>query len=191
MRVLALALLLLAAPAGAATIVIDFEAEAVGEYDDGFVSAVCGCVRFSEWQGGELRIRERASDKTLVVGEEGGTLLLEFLVPVISVRLEFGGDSESSLVESKPAVLVGLSGGEFASIDAEMPNRNNTIDQTLQIAVPPNLGPPIDQALFSFVQLGEHEPLSPIVGRLTLVTVPEAGGLGLLALFLAFGSRRR
>ena len=116
---------------------------------------------------------------------------MEFLVPVISVRLEFGGDSDSSLVESDPAVLVGLSGGEFASIDAEAPNRNNAIDQTLQIAVPPNLGPPIDQALFDFVQLGEHEPLSPIVGRITLVTVPEVGTLGLLALFLALGSRRR
>src|SRR5688572_23911691 len=142
MHALALALLLLAAPAGAATIVIDFAEESLGEHGDSFVSAECACVRFSTWSvggggsGNTLTVFNFNGNHTLAVGEQGGDLLLEFLVPVGSVRLEFGGDSPLESVESFPAVLVGLSGGEFASIDTVAPNRNRAIDQTLQIAVP-------------------------------------------------------
>ena len=51
-------------------------------------------------------------------------------------------------------------------------------------------GVPIASAFFAFVQHGEHEPVSPIVDRLTLF-VPEPGTLGLLALVLAAVATRR
>jgi hypothetical protein len=185
-------LLLAALPASAATIVLDFAEEPLGDRGDSFVSAECGCVRFSEWTGGELRIATVDGAPVLVVGEQGGTLLIDFLSPVVSARLEFGGDSSDPDVETRPAVFVGLSGGEFAGIASTVANRNGAIDQTLQIAAPPNLGPPIDQALFSFVQLGENMPESPLVGRLTIVTAPEpAAGLLLLPALAACARARR
>jgi hypothetical protein len=185
-RSIALALLLLTTPAHAGTIVIDFTGESLGSHGASFV-AECGCVRLSEWTGtGELIVFNFQGSRALSVGAEGGDLLLDFLVPVQAVRLEFGGDSST---DWKPAVLVGLSGGEFASIDTAAPNLNGAIDQTLQISVPPNLGPPMDQALFSFVQFGEHAPKSALVGRITLTT-PEPRLIALLAVLGVVAGRR-
>lgn len=181
MRSLAAVLLLLAAPASAATIVLDFTSPAPGFYDEIEYPE----VRLSEWRGGELAIVDNGSGPFLEVGEQGGSLLLEFLVPVVFVELVFGGDSSDPAVESDAAVLVGLAGGDFAGVSVETPNRNGAIDQALRLSAPPSLGlPPIDRALFTFSQLGENEPLSPLVGRITLETidVPEPRVATLIAL---------
>jgi hypothetical protein len=180
------ALLLIAAPAGAATIVIDFEEEAVVEYEVPFVSSECGCVRLSEWQGLELNVIDYyLGTRALYVGEEGGSLLLEFLVPVVAVSLDFGGDSSLPEVETFPARLYGFSGGQqvaFAELEA---NRNGLVDQTLSIEP----GVVMDSARFAFVQLGEHEPESPVVDRIVLTTLPEPRLLGLSALGLLAAAR--
>jgi hypothetical protein len=48
MRIVAVVLLLLAAPAGAATITLDFEEEALGLYEPDFLSSECGCVQLHD-----------------------------------------------------------------------------------------------------------------------------------------------
>lgn len=72
MRLLAAALLLLAAPAGAATIVIDFSTFGqLTRESDGVV--VGPGVRLSEASGhGELNIVAKFGNHVLAVGDEGG-----------------------------------------------------------------------------------------------------------------------
>jgi hypothetical protein len=61
---LAAALLLLAAPAGAGTIVLDFEEETVGNLGPSFLSVECGCVTISE-------TRQPTSAQSPTVGDYG------------------------------------------------------------------------------------------------------------------------
>ena len=185
-HVLFAAVLLTAAPAGAATIVLDFEEEAVGEYEEPFVSNECGCVRLSEWQGLELHVIDYAlGTRSLYVGDEGGSLLLEFLVPVVAVSLDFGGDPGLPEVEAFPARLYGFAGGQQVAFVELEANRNGLVDQTLSIEP----GIPMDSARFVFVQLGEYEPESPVVDRIVLTTLPEPRLLGLSALALLAAAR--
>jgi hypothetical protein len=173
MRFLAGVLFLLSGPAAATTIVIDFTSPDPGEYE----TLAYPEVVLSEWTANRgLGISTPGGGPPVLrVGDQGGTLLLTFLAPVIGVELTFGGDSASSSVTAGPATLVGIGGGSFVGITSVIPNRNGLIDQTLSIRTT-NV---MDSALFHFRQLGEHQPLSPLVGRITLTTVevPEPGPL--------------
>lgn len=181
MPALALALVLLVAtPAGAATIVLDFEEEVLGVYDTGFISSECGCVELSDADGFQLKVIDFFGSRAILVGEEGGALRLDFLVPVVAVSLDFGGDSGAEEVDARPARLRGFAGGQevaYAELEA---NGNQLVDQTLTIGP----GVVLESALLTFVQLGEFEPLSPLVGRIVLTTVPEPSTLALMALAL-------
>lgn len=169
--------LLLSGPAQAATIVLDFTSPAPGEYE----TLAYPEVVLSEWTANRgLGISTPGGGAPVLrVGDQGGTLLLTFTAPVIGLELTFGGDSASSSVEAFPATLVGIAGGSFVGIDSIAPNRNGLVDQTLAIGA----GIVMESALFHFVQLGEHQPLSPLVGRIVLYTtsVPEPGVAMLLA----------
>jgi hypothetical protein len=172
--------LLLSSPASAATIVIDFEEEALGSHGPAFLSAECGgCVELEVLhQNSPLRIRDEAGDQILVVGDEGGSLVLTFLAPVLSVSITFGGDEPGA--EAEPAMLVGMVGESFAGFDTVVANGNGAIDQALTVS---GAGGTLTSALFTFVQYGETEPLSPLVGTITLevATVPEPAAALLLA----------
>jgi hypothetical protein len=179
MRIVALVLLLLAAPAGATTIVLDFEEEALGNLGASFVSAECDCVELAVLHGNTvLRVLDAGGDQVLRVGDEGGSLVLTFLAPVLSVSITFGGDEPDA--DADPALLVGLVGDAFADFDSVVANGNGAIDQTLSVS---GAGGTLTSALFAFRQLGETEPLSPLVGTITLelATVPEPGAALLLA----------
>jgi hypothetical protein len=183
MRSLLFALaMLLAQPAVAATIVLDFQEETLGRRDDPFVSAECGCVEFSGSHG--LRIYLTDEGETVLVAgadQEGGSLVIDFLVPVTAFALDFGGDSGAADVTSGTARLRGFVGAvEVALAEAE-PNRNLLVDQTLAISP----GVAMDRIVFTFSQLGELEPLSAYVDDVVLTTVPEPVTLGLFALGLA------
>src|SRR5687768_9606164 len=97
MRGLLYALLLwVATPAVGATIVLDFEEEQPRFLEDPFVSVECECVRLHGWRnsyggspGGTLEIHDFRGSRRLIVGEEGGVLMLEFLVPVVGLSLDF------------------------------------------------------------------------------------------------------
>lgn len=178
--------LLLSGPSSAATIVLDFTSPAPGEYDE----LVYPEVRLSEWTADRgLGISTPGGGPPVLrVGDQGGTLLLEFTAAVVGVSITFGGDSDNADVEARPAVLVGIAGGTFVDIAAIDPNRNDLIDQTLTI----NEGVVLEQALFYFRQLGPHQPLSPLIGSITLTTqdVPEPGVAALLLAAVALGLAR-
>jgi hypothetical protein len=176
-----------ASPAAGATIVLDFEEEPLGDRGNTFASAECGgCVEFTGWRSRELAIRLFNGSQVLRIGEEGGSLVIDFLVPVHTVHLDFGNDSNSPFVEPGSAILIGLRGGEVVGFSSDLANRNGLIDQTLSLSG----GGVIEQVFFAFSQSGEFEPISPIVDGLTFVTVPEPGTLGLAALVLAGAAGR-
>jgi hypothetical protein len=191
MRALPLLLaLLLAAPAGAATIVLDFEEEPLAVYQGTtFASAECGgCVTFAEQDGGWLFVEDALGSRVLIPGEEGGRLSMTFSVPVTGVSLDFGHDTPDA--ESiGDAVLDGLIGGVVVVSSTVAPNQNGSIDQTISISYVS----PLEAVRFRLPQSGEFEPISPYIDNvvLTVQEVPEPAALGLLAPLLLLSTRRR
>jgi hypothetical protein len=181
MRAIALSLLLLAGPAQAATIVLDFSAYAEGDYGNSFEAAPG--VLLSERSGtGSLTIATPGGvPAVLVVGDQGGDLRLDFTgLGVLGIELTFGGDVLPGCeTDVFPAHLTGYAGGMEVAADELDANGNRLVDQTLAITSPVVL----EWALFDFVQLGENQPESPFVGRITLTTleVPEPALVGLVA----------
>jgi hypothetical protein len=183
--------MLLPQTVAAATITLDFAEETIGRRDDPFVSVECGCVQLSGSAGLRIYLTDEG-DIVLVAGAdlEGGNLVLDFLVPVAAVELDFGGDASADEVESRPARLRGFAGGVEVALAELEPNRNLLIDQTLTI----NPGVVIDSAVFTFSQLGEYEPYSAYIGRIELTTVPEpplAVPLAFVGLVFVGAARRK
>lgn len=182
MRALALALLLSAGPAGAATIVIDFEEEAVGTRTGSFISVEHPGVTLSEISGsfGQLIVLDfYLGTRALVVGEEGGTLILDFAMPVTAVSMDFGGDW---IEDGSPARLRGYAGGVLVSMAELDANHNGLIDQTITLV--PSVA--IDRVTFGMSQLGPDDKLSALVDNISL-TVPEPSVAALLLLALVVG----
>jgi hypothetical protein len=181
---LLLALLLSTSPAAAATIVIDFEAEAPVRHDGPYEVAP-GIVLSSE-RG--LSVIDRYGTRGLLVGEEGGSLQLTFSVPVVSLSIDFGGDSDADDVDPSSAFLTGKIGGVVVVTDSELANRNSLPDQTLTVTLLDGF----DSAGFGFPQYDFYEPISPFVDNIVVTTleVPEPAGLLLLGgLLLSTRSR--
>jgi hypothetical protein len=179
MRIVALVLLLLAAPAGAATIVLDFDEEPTGERGASFTSAEAPFVQLTETGGTDLQVFDYPGHGLVLwVGDEGGMLRLDFGVPVLSITIEFG-DAGALAGDWDPPVLVGLNGSDVLAIDSTVPDFDGELDESLTVAVPSGA---FDAAVFAFVQRGEMEPESPLVGRIILVTseVPEPAAAMLL-----------
>ena len=187
---LALALLLLAAPAGAATIVLDFEEEPIGSPKE-FVSVECGCVRLIEPsldEDEDLRILVallgQSEGQAVAVGREGGSLVLEFLVPVVALSVDFGWDQldEEGVWDVFDPVLTGFDAyGAVVAQATITPNGDGIVNQTISISSESTIA----RALFEFRQLGPNEPRGFLVDNLVLTTVPEPGTLGLGALACA------
>jgi hypothetical protein len=175
----ALLVVLAATPAGAATIVLDFEEEALASYDGvPFISAECGCVELAETDRGWLTISDELGSRVLIAGEEGGRLQLTFLTPVTAIALDFGHDLADAEFLGD-ALLEGLVGGMVVASTTLAANANGLVDQTISLAY----GGPLDQARFALPQSGESEPTSPYIDNIMLTT-PEPGTLGLVALAL-------
>lgn len=183
--------LLLAAPASATTIVLDFEEEALGNRRDGerhaFVSVECGCVRLIEPLEGDsdarLRIQVapfgRSDGHAVYVGHEGGGLLLEFLVPVFAVSIDFGNDYPEDEADARDPVFKAFAEDDaLLDEDTVSPNDDRIVNQTLSLYSES----PIHHATFGFRQLGQHSPLDFYVDNLVLTTVPEPGAVWLAAL---------
>jgi hypothetical protein len=191
MRIVALALLLLAAPAGAATITLDFEEEPLGLYHPGFLSSECGCVQLHDSRSNGLIhvIDFSLGSRALVIGDEGGVLALDFLVPVFGVQIDFYtlfGVPQVNLGDAWLQLFAGddLIGEVFVTPDPQGPQVFQTISLTSSVA--------ITRALFGKEDDALTEPVSPLVDNLVL-TVPEpAFALGALALaaLAARASRR-
>jgi hypothetical protein len=185
MRIVALLLpLLLAASAGGATITLDFEEEAPGLYEPGFVSTECNCVELLEHPGttGVLEIDDFfLGSRALIVGEEGGALLLEFLVPVFGIQLDFWTHFGIPNVELADARLQAFAGDELVADvsvtpDPQGPQVFQTIAVTSDVA--------ITRAIFTKPDQDEFEPASPVVDNLVL-TVPEPRAIAFGAISLA------
>lgn len=193
---LAFSLLLLAAPTSAATIALDFEEEAIGYYYDepGFVSAECGCVRVSDFAGRELAVFDYYLGTRVVSPGwkgEGGSLLLEFLVPVVGLSLDFVSFYPNARpierpIDYKDAHLIAYAGGEIVGETTLTPDPTGPLFQTISLFP----GTVIEQARFVRVALGFYEPISPFVDNVMLTTVPEPGSLGLAVLVLAGAASR-
>jgi hypothetical protein len=200
MRIFALAFALwVASPAVGASIVIDFEEEPIATYDDElgatFVSAECDCVALFDQGGNRLTIRSFMGSHVLIIGDEGGSLRLDFFTPVTSVSLDFGGDCgdasvgvdcHAGAIDIHPAWLRGLADGQIVASSELAPNQDIQVNQTISITS----ATPMDQVRFGMPQYDPHEPVSPIVDNLRFETVPEPGTLGLVALGLGAGFGR-
>jgi hypothetical protein len=186
MRFLGAVLLLLAAPASASTIVLDFEEEALG-YEPSFVSAECGCVRVSDFDGQELAVFDYyLGTRVISPGSknEGGDLLLEFLVPVVGLSLDFLSFYPNARPIERPidyrdAYLIAYAGGEIVGETTLTPDPTGPLFQTISLFP----GTVIERAVFVRVALGFYEPISPFLDNLVL-TLPEPSML-LLAVLTA------
>jgi hypothetical protein len=192
---LALLVLLLAAPVHAATIVLDFEEEPLGYDQPGFVSVECGCVRLSDFDEMELAVFDYYLGTRVVSPgwkNEGGDLLLEFFVPVVGLSLDFLSFYPNSRPIERPieyfdAHLIAYAGGEIVGEATLTPDPNGPLFQTISLFP----GTVIEQAKFVRVTLGFFEPISPFIDNIVL-TVPEpASALLLLGLGVAGVASRR
>jgi hypothetical protein len=186
-RFLAAVLFLLAQPASAATIVLDFEEEPLGYDQPGFVSAECGCVRVSDFDGQELAVFDYyLGTRVISPGwkNEGGDLLLEFLVPVVGLSLDFLSFYPNSRpierpIEYRDAHLIAYAGGEIVGETTLTADPGGPLFQTISLFP----GTVIERAVFVRVALGFYEPISPFLDNLVL-TLPEPSML-LLAVLAA------
>jgi hypothetical protein len=168
MRIFALAFALwVASPAVGASIVIDFEEEPIATYDDElgatFVSAECDCVALFDQGGNRLTIRSFMGSHVLIIGDEGGSLRLDFFTPVTSVSLDFGGDCgdasvgvdcHAGAIDIHPAWLRGLADGQIVASSELAPNQDIQVNQTISITS----ATPMDQVRFGMPQYDPHEP---------------------------------
>jgi hypothetical protein len=195
-RALAVSLLLVAQPATAATIVLDFEEQPVAAFEDNsFLSIECGCVRFSDL-GPEKEVHVvdgvgwpsyyRHESRAVLAGSQGGTLMMEFLVPVVELSFDFVNFFDAYDVWLNDAVLTAYAGDEIVGVATLPPAPNGPRFQTISISP----GTVIERAVFEKYDLGEHYPFSPIVDNIVLTTVPEPTTLGLLGLTLAGAAAR-
>jgi len=190
--VLAAALLGAALPAHAATIVLDFEEEAVGGRENGYVSAECGCVAFSHsflisdpsdpfLHVGDFGVQSDGSALLVGQDDDGGGLVLDFLAPVVGLSLDFGNDDEAFTDEGDEAVLQAFSGATLLGEARVVLNRNDVMDQSIALA---GLGA-FDRATFRYT-----DSIDEIVDNISFETVPEPGALALLAFVAAAGRWR-
>lgn len=155
------------APAGAATITLDFEEEPLGLYHPGFLSSECGCVQLLEDHGLEPRVRVidfSLGSRALLIGDEGGALRLEYF----GLHNIFLGDAR----------LQAFAGDDPIGLVVVPPDPQGAVFQTISLSS----SVAITRAIFTKAVDDGLEPQSPIVDNLVL-TVPEpAFGLGVLAL---------
>lgn len=169
------------APAGAATITLDFEEEPLGLYHPGFLSSECGCVQLLEDHGLEPRVRVidfSLGSRALLIGDEGGALRLEFLVPVFGVQIDFYTYFGLHNIFLGDARLQAFAGDDPIGLVVVPPDPQGAVFQTISLSS----SVAITRAIFTKAVDDGLEPQSPIVDNLVL-TVPEpAFGLGVLAL---------
>ena len=199
-RALAAALLLFAAPAGAAPIVLDFEEEPLGFRDWGYVSLECSCVSFAygampdddepasvfSWGYPTGKAFSLWSDQTM-------PLTLSFLSVVESVSLDFqAGPTDNShraepwdgvITPGAQAVLtVFLGATKLGEARVLLDLVSGGMDQSIGIS---GVGA-FDRAVLRYA----GAELSPTIDNVTFSTVPEPGTLGLVALAIALWTRR-
>lgn len=190
MHAFALLLLLLAAPAGAAT--IDFDAEAPGFRDNGWTLAG---VTF--WHSDDTSEHEQLQvlGGALVAGEDGdwGGLRLAFATPITSLAFDFGGDYYDPEISDTPepgdvALLQAFSSGVLVGQATVVLNLDVLVDQEMMLS---GVGA-FDTAYFVMRSAGGGGVgADERVDNLTFATVPEAGTLGLGLAALALLARRR
>jgi hypothetical protein len=175
-------------------IVLDFEEEPLARYEGSpFVSAECGCVQFSQYSrypgyGGEVSVFDfrRVGSRMLLVGEEGGDLLMEFLVPVVGLSLDFSTFFDEPDVWLDDAHLTAYAGGQVVGEATFTPDPNGPLFQTISLFP----GTVIERAVYRKYDLGEYEPNSVLVDNIVL-TVPEPRALPPVGLLLAAVAFRR
>jgi hypothetical protein len=184
MPALALALLLLSAPAGAATIVIDFESVAPGSYDTLTVSG----VTFEGVTGVRVADFGVQSDGLGILPDDddsGHAIELHFATPVSSLALDFGNDDPEVLTTAHEAVLEAFLGAVKVGEARVAVNANDVMDQVITLS---GVGP-FDRALFAY-----PGGIDEVIDNVTFETVPEPGTFGLAAVALTVvlaGTRSR
>ena len=189
---------LVAAPALADTVTINFESDASGFVANGFQSADSNLVSFSDSMDADLQILDfghHSNGKGLAVfGDDPSYLIMEFSTTVSSLSLSFGNDDPNFASAGDLARLQVFDGMTFVGeVFVEM-NRDDIMNQTIAAA---GFGA-FNRATFAYVNpLGELINLIECVDDITFETtgvavpLPTAGTLGLAGLVGIMSRRRR
>ncbi len=180
---------------------IDFEADGIGSYPNGFSAVGHPTVKFTDTSGAGLNIGSYGSqglgNQSLAVeGDgDGSKLQIDFTVPVTSLSLWYGNDDPGWTLPSDLAWLEIWNSGVLVTTLNSPLNQNDAMDQSIGYS-----GPAFDQAIFWYgdnsgapftgggtVNVG----LTEIVDQIEYTPVPEpasalvtAGLLGLAAVGL-------
>ncbi|MEM1381606.1 MAG: hypothetical protein AAGH41_13380 [Pseudomonadota bacterium] len=186
--------------AQAADIVIDFEADSLGFFANGFTSVDSPLVAFSNTAESEVRIigagtltpPEQADGQGLVVVDDGATrggVQLDFAQAVSAVTLSFGNDDPAFADAGTLANLEGFSNGvSVGSVDVVV-NLDDVLNQSITLS-----GLTMDRVVFTYLQ-ADRSPsiLFEIIDNISadFAPIPLPGAAPLFAAALAgFGARR-
>jgi hypothetical protein len=121
---------------GARAAVIDFEADAIGYYPNGFSAVGHPTVKFTDTSGADLNIGYYGSQgfsQSLAVDDDydGSRLQIDFTVPVTSLSLWFGNDDPGWALSSDLAWLEIWSGGSYVTSVNMAMNLDGDMNQSI------------------------------------------------------------
>lgn len=159
---------------------IDFESDAVGPVNNGFVSVDSDIASFSDTSGADLQLADfgvQSDGRGLAVfDDDDSQLQIDFTRGVRDLKLTFGNDDPSATTEPLLAVFRGFFNGQFVAQSTVVANRDDVANQTITLGETK-----VDQAIFWYANLdGSVADLAEIVDNIEFTVVPLPAGMPLI-----------